>query len=192
MHSDFFVSLSHACFETREKTNNNTILYHTIMAATKPNTTLKYKTGRLPYHFIILGYLLLALGIWRISLYDWAGIAYFLLAVIFLFFRSGLIIDTRHKKMMIYSGIFFIRFGKYLDISTAKQLLIEERQESSAIHVQSISRTDSKTVYRLFIILQEEQIELLAGERKDILKMSKQISEGLCLDIIDRTDSESV
>jgi len=162
------------------------------MAASKPNTKIKFKTGRLPYHFIILGYLLLALGIWRISLYDWAGIAYFLLAVIFLFFSSGLIIDTGRKSLMIYSGVLFIRIGKRLDISAAKQLLIEERQESNAIHVQSISRTDSKTVCRLFIILEEEQIELSAGERKDILKMSKQISEGLCLEIVDYAESKSV
>ena len=66
---------------------------------------LKYSTGKLPPNFIYFGYMLFGLGIWRMAVSDWKGIMFFIISVVFLFLRSGIIIDTDNRKLKKWIGI---------------------------------------------------------------------------------------
>jgi len=107
---------------------------------------LDYKTDRLPLNFITLGYMLLAIGIWRIIVFDWKGIFFLLLSIFLIFFKSGIIIDTDKKLLRTYNGIFFIKKGEWKNINQLTGLQILESKESQTMSVLSISRTETNIV----------------------------------------------
>lgn len=123
--------------------------------------------------------MLLAVGIWRMIVLDWKGILFFLLSLILIFFRSGIIIDTDHKKLKKYNGIFFIRKGKWEEISQLTGLQIVKTKETQTMSVLSISRTATNDIYKLSLVLPNKNIELMSGDKDYIIKTSKEISQAL-------------
>ena len=79
---------------------------------------LKYKTGKLPLNFIYLGIMLFGIGMWRMIVLDWRGILFFVISLLFLFLKSGIIIDTDNRRLKKYIGIFAIRKGKWKFVET--------------------------------------------------------------------------
>jgi len=67
---------------------------------------LNYKTGKLPFNFVALGIMLFAVSIWRMIVLDWKGILFLPIALLFLFLKSGLIIDTDSRRIKKYMGAF--------------------------------------------------------------------------------------
>jgi len=94
---------------------------------------VNYKTGKLPFNFIALGVLLFATGIWRMAVMDWAGILYFLVSLLFLFTKSGILIDTDLKRLKKYIGFFIIKMGTWEDIRSLINLRVIETRESQKI-----------------------------------------------------------
>ncbi len=47
------------------------------------------------------------------------------------------------------------------------------------MNVLSISRTETKDVYKLFLVLPEKEIELMSGEKDYILNRAEKISSSL-------------
>ena len=140
---------------------------------------LKYSTGKLPPNFIYFGYMLFGLGIWRMAVSDWKGIMFFIISVVFLFLRSGIIIDTDNRKLKKWIGFLGIGYGKWESISAAVNLQINKTRETQGMHVLSISRSETVDVYTLFITLPKRKIELMSGEKEIILKRAEEISSTL-------------
>lgn len=140
---------------------------------------LKFKTGKLPLNFIYLGFMLLGIGIWRMIVLDWRGILFFVISLLFLFIESGLIIDTDNRKLKKYIGFFVIKKGEWESIKSVIKLQILVIRETQSMNVLSISRRETKDVYKLFMILSDRKIELLAGEKEYIINKADTIASSL-------------
>ncbi|MGE4290477.1 MAG: hypothetical protein AB7E36_17515 [Salinivirgaceae bacterium] len=145
---------------------------------------LDYKTNRLPLNFIILGYMLLAIGIWRIIVIDWKGIFFLLLAVFLIFYKSGILIDTDKKWLRTYNGILFVKKGQWKNINQLSGLQILKSKESQTMSVLSISRTEIKDTYKLYLNLPDRNILLMKGNKNDILEKGKIIASSLQTSLI--------
>ena len=149
---------------------------------------LDYKTDRLPLNFITLGYMLLAIGIWRIIAMDWKGILFLLLSIFLIFFKSGIVIDTDKKLLRKYNGIFFIKKGEWETINQLTGLQIMESKESQTMSVLSISRTTTNDIYKLFLNMPDRNIFLMKGSNNDMLNKGKRIASSLRISLITNTE----
>jgi len=144
---------------------------------------LNYKTGKLPPNFIYLGYLLMLTGIWRIIVLDLVGVILLLIAVILIFLKFGIMIDTNKKRLKSYISVFSFVKGNWIDISSLKQLTIVKVKTSQNMNVLSISRTESEIVYKLMGVVANKKIELMTSDKDFVLKSAKEISEKLQVDL---------
>lgn len=151
---------------------------------------LEYKTDRLPVNFVALGYILLAVGSWRIIVLDWKGILIFFVSILLLFLRSGIIIDTDKKRLKKYDGIFFIKKGKWENIEQFTSLQIVKIRELQTMSVLSKSTTTTNEIYKLYLNMPDDHIELMSGNKKKILKRAKRIASSLHTSLIDKTDND--
>lgn len=149
---------------------------------------LNYKTDRLPLNFITLGYMLLAIGIWRIIAMDWKGIIFFLLSIFLIFFKSGIVIDTDKKLLRKYNGLFFIKTGEWENINQLTGLQIIESKESQTMSVLSISRTATNDIYKLYLNMPDRNILLMKGSNNDMLNKGKRIATLLQTSLISNTE----
>ena len=147
--------------------------------------TINYKTERLPLNFIYLGMFLLVVGTWRVIVLDWFGIILLVIALLCLFIRSGIIIDSDNKRLKKYTGFFIIRTGKWEDISPFKELRIVSVKETQNMSVQSITRTDTRIIYKLFLLSPANSIELMAGAEDFVTKAASKISNQLHIKVLD-------
>lgn len=148
---------------------------------------IQYKTEKLPTNFVILGAFLFIISIWRMILLDWAGIVILLFSIPLLFTRSGLLIDPEKLKLRKYIGLFFIRTGKWESISGIKHLRIIRVQQTRGMAVLSIARNETNVVYKLILVMPNENIEILVGENDFIVKAAKQISSVLNVEVFNTT-----
>ena len=167
---------------------SNVVKAPRIKSVMNKTNKLGYRTERLPFNFITLGYLLLAIGVWRIIVVDWKGILFLLLPVFLIFFKSGIIIDTDNKMLKKYTGIFLFKKGKWESIKLVTGLQIVKTRETQTMSVLSISRTETNDTYKLYLNLPERNIELMAGSKVDILNKAKKIASSLDTSLINNTE----
>ena len=148
---------------------------------------LNYKTDRLPTNFIFLGFFLLIVGVWRVLLADWFGIVLLVISFLCLFTRWGIIIDTDKKVLKKYMGFIGIKKGDSEDISKVDHLEITTLHETQNMGVASISRSDTKIVYQLFLVLPDKNIELIKGKKDTIIQSGEEISTELKTTLINES-----
>jgi len=148
---------------------------------------LNYKTGKLPPNFIYLGFMLLAISIWRMIVLDWIGILFFAISLILLFIKSGIIIDTDNRRLKKYISFFVIKNGKWESIKSIINLQIIKTKETQAMGVLSITRTETNVVYKLFLILSNKKIELMSGEKDYIINRAEKIASSLGVPLNNKT-----
>lgn len=149
---------------------------------------LNYKTGKLPPNFIYLGIMLFAISIWRMVVLDWKGVLFFIISLLLIFIKSGLIIDTDNRRLKKYIGFFAIKKGEWESIKSMINLQIIKTREAQSMSVLSITRTETKDVYKLFLILSNRNIELLSGEKDYILNKAEIISSSLQVSVKNKTN----
>ena len=147
---------------------------------------INYKTGKLPQNFIYLGVMLFGIGIWRMIVLDWKGILFFIISLLCLFIKSGIMIDTDNKKLKKYIGFFIIKKGQWENIKSLINLQIIKTKATQSMGVLSISRTEAIVVYKLFLVLPDKSIELMSGEKDYIFNRAEQISNSLQTSVINR------
>lgn len=148
--------------------------------------TLKYKTDRLPLHFIVLGYMLLAVGVWRIVVVDFRGILYLIFAFLFILFRSGVDVYADKKQIKLYNGFFFAKIGKYMDVKNAIGLELTYSSELQHQSVLTLTKTDSVEVCKLTINFPDNDLLLMAGEKEKIVKRANEISRALQIPLVNQ------
>lgn len=144
---------------------------------------LKYTTSRLPPTFIYLGLMLSGLGIWRMVILDWKGILYFLLAMVLLFIKSGIVIDSENRIVKKYDGFFFIKKGQWESIASVIDLHIIKTTERHHMNVASISRSETIEVYQLVATLPDQDLELMTGKMDVIINRTEKIASLLQIPI---------
>jgi hypothetical protein len=87
-----------------------------------------------------------------------------------------------------YIGIFMIKKGRWEDIKQAKSLKILKTQETQTMSVVSISRSEKKDVYKLLLNLPDRDIDLMSGNKDDILDKAHVISTSISTTIINHCD----
>lgn len=145
---------------------------------------LNYKTGKLPLNFIYLGIMLLPISIWRIILLDWIGVVLFIISLICLFVKTGLMIDTQSRRIKKYFDLFSLRNGQWEDISTFRNIHIVKKIKTQKMNFISIGRTETNEVYSLVLIMPNKNIELLNGEIKSVTKAANEISQTLNIKLL--------
>jgi hypothetical protein len=140
---------------------------------------LNYKTGKLPIHFIYSGIGLFAIGIWRMVVLDWKGIIFFIISLLFLFIRSGIMIDTYNRKLKKYIDFIVFKQGKWESIESIINLKIVQTKETQGMSVLSITRTETTDVYKLLMTLSNRTIELMSGEKDFIINSAEKIASSL-------------
>ncbi len=145
---------------------------------------LNYKTGKLPPNFIYLGVMLFGISIWRMIVFDWVGILFFIISLLLLFIKSGIIIDVDNRKLKKYIGLFSIKKGDWVDIKSLNNIKIFKTKATQSMSVLSISRTEINEVYKLLMILSDKNIEIMSGGKDHITKVAKEISSLLQTKII--------
>lgn len=150
--------------------------------------TQNYYTGKLPANFIYLGILLFGLSIWRMIVLDWMGIVLFIISLLCLLTRSGVLIDPDHLRIKKYIGFLGIRTGAWLNIESFINLQIIKVKETQGMNVLSISRAEIREVYLLLLILPGKSIDLMSGDKEFIVQNADKISSSLKTEIINRTN----
>ncbi|MFK5857377.1 MAG: hypothetical protein QM503_14710 [Bacteroidota bacterium] len=148
---------------------------------------LNLETGKLPPNFYYLGFMLLAVGVWRVIVQDWLGILFLVISLILLFSKTGLLIDAKNSRLKKYAGIFMFKAGDWEDISSLVNLKIINVQETQSMHIVSISRSQTNEVYKLKMILPNHDIELLSGGKDYVLKIANEISSAIKTTVVDNT-----
>lgn len=143
-----------------------------------------YKTGKLPPNFTYLGIILLGIGIWRMIVSDWLGIIFFLISLLCLFIKSGVMIDKEKKKVKKYIGFFIVKKGEWENIKSLINLQIIKTKETQSMSVLSITRTETNDVYKLFMVLPDKSIEIMSVEKDYIFNRAEQISTLLKTSVI--------
>jgi hypothetical protein len=154
------------------------------MSSTKK--ILKYKTDRLPLHFIVLGYMLLAVGVWRIVVADYKGILYLIFAFIFILFRSGIEVYVDKKQIKLYNGFFFAKMGKLLDVKNVTGLELTYSSEIQHQSVLTLTKTDSVEICKLSLNFPDNDVLLMAGEKEKIVKRANEISRALQIPLVNQ------
>ncbi|MBN1252388.1 MAG: hypothetical protein JXR51_16300 [Bacteroidales bacterium] len=149
---------------------------------------LNYKTNKLPLNFIYLGIMLFVISIWRMLVLDWAGILFFLISLLLLFIRAGIIIDTDNRRLKIYTSFFEIKKGKWDSIKSILNLQIIKTRETQRMNVLSISRIETNDVYKLFMVLHDKKIEIMSGEKDYIFNIAEKIYLSLKVSLKNRTN----
>lgn len=146
-----------------------------------------YTTGKLPANFIYLGILLLGISIWRMIVLDWTGIVLFIISLLCLLLRSGILIDSEHLRIKKYIGFLGINTGKWEVVESIVNLQVIKVKETQGMNVLSISRTEIREVYKLLLVLPGKSIELMTGDQNLIFKNGNEISSLLNTEIVNRT-----
>lgn len=149
---------------------------------------LNFATERLPLNFIILGYALMAIGIWRVFVVDWRGVLFLIFSVFLVFLKSGVIIDVARKLFKKYFGIFFIKSGKWESLSQLIGLLVVKTRETLAMSVLSISRTETSDLFKLYLSLPDRQVELFSGDEEVVLQKAEKLATSLLTTLVVHTE----
>ena len=144
---------------------------------------LKYTTGKLPPNFFMLGIILLMLGILAAIMSEFGGLVAMPLSIPLLFIRTGILIDTKEKRIKKYIGLFTCKTGKWESIAPIKHLQIIRVRQTTGMAVLSITRNETNIVYKLLAVLPNENIELLSGEGRHIGEAADEISNKLSIEI---------
>lgn len=131
---------------------------------------------------------MLFVGVWRVLLSDWFGIILLVISFLCLFTRWGMLIDTDKKLLKKYIGFLGIKKGNWEDINTLKHIEITTLHETQNMGVASISKSDTKIVYKLYLVLQDENIELMKGKKDLIIKVAEEISSELKIIVINESN----
>jgi hypothetical protein len=108
--------------------------------------------------------------------------------LLFLFTKSGIIIDTDNRRLKKYIGFFAIKKGEWESIKSIINLQIIKTKETQAMSVLSITRTETNDVYKLFLTLSNRTIELMSGEKDYILNRAEKIASSLQVSVKNRTN----
>jgi len=149
--------------------------------------TIKYITGKLPLNFFMLGVILFLIGILAIIMLKAEGIIAIILSIPLLFTRTGILIDTEKKQLKKYIGLFAYRTGKWQNIDNLTHLRIIRVRQTQGMAVLSISRNETNVVYKLIMVLPNENIEILSGENDFILLAANRISSKLGTKVLNTT-----
>jgi hypothetical protein len=123
--------------------------------------------------------MLLGLGVWRMILFDWKGIVFFIVAMLCLFIRSGILIDPDNKKLKRYTGFFAIKIGEWENINDLIRLGVIKTRETQSMNVLSLTRNETKEVLKLMMVLPGKRIELMTGEKETLFSKAERISSVL-------------
>jgi hypothetical protein len=118
---------------------------------------------------------------------DWKGLLIFVISLLCLFIKSGIIIDTDKKRLKIYIGFFAIRKGEWESIKSLINLQIIKTRETQVMSVLSISRTETEDVFKLIMVFPHKNIELISGKNDFILKVANEISHELQTSLLNST-----
>jgi len=144
---------------------------------------LSYKTERLPLNFLMLGFSLALIGIATTINGDYEGCLTLLLAIPLLFTQSGVIIDSENQRIRKYTGLFFLRFGKWVEITAALHLQIIKVRETKGMAVLSIGRNETNIVQKLLLVMPHNPIEILSGKQEKVEKIAREIAENMNLEL---------
>ncbi|MEA3450714.1 MAG: hypothetical protein U9Q83_02280 [Bacteroidota bacterium] len=149
---------------------------------------LKYTTGKLHAQLVSLGFLILAIGIWRIIVGDWFGILFIVVSIFIIFTKSVITIDTENKKIKKYNSYIFFKRGKWEDIKTVKSLIIRKVKISQNMHLLSLSKTETSYKYKIIMILANKNTEIITKEDyKTVKKIADEIAKSLDILVEDKT-----
>lgn len=146
---------------------------------------LTYKTEKLPFNFIAFGALLFVVGIWRMIVLDWIGILFLLISIFILFLRSGIQVDSDKKRLKKYTGLFCFRKGRWEDFGSIMHLQVVKVRETQKMNVLSITRIETVELYKLILVQQDKNIELMLGKKEIIFGRAREIGAALNASIID-------
>lgn len=138
---------------------------------------IEYRTSRLPINFRMLGYMLLALAIWRGIVMDWMGMVYLAISLFLIFFKTGVIIDAKALKIKQYVGLFLIKKGKWERIEHVSSIQLTKTKETQTMSVLSISRLETTDTYKLYIMMPDRNIELMQGDKVELVTKGNTLAD---------------
>lgn len=153
---------------------------------------LKYTTGKLPLNFFMLGVILLLIGVFSAIMAEYGGIIAIPISIPLLFIRTGVLIDTKKKRIKKYIGLFTLKSGKWESIAQVQHLRIIRVQQSASMAVLSISRNETNVVYKLMLVMPTENMEILSGEGRFISEAADNISNKLSVNVKDSTPKKTL
>ncbi len=122
-------------------------------------------------------------GIWIALREDWKGILMLLAGIILVFIESGIIIDPDQKAIKQFTGIFFLKPGKWKGIALSTGIVVIKTKETQTMHVLSLSRSVTDDIYKLWLLMPGQNIELMSGTKSKILRRAEAIKNALGIDL---------
>ena len=143
-----------------------------------------YITEKLPYNFYFVGILFLIFGVYLIIDMNYIGGILFAISLPILLTHWGVIVDTNNKRIKKYMAFAFFKRGKWVDISSVKQVDLGQRDETELMTHKSLAGVYTVRNLTLTLVLEDSEIEILSGKKEFIEKAADKISKGLGVNIV--------
>ena len=143
-----------------------------------------------PWHFVILGWVMIPGGLFGILVNPIAGIIFLLLGILFVSSYEGIEIDRDEKKYRMYNSFFFIKQGGWQGYNEFVKLYINPVKTSQEIYSKITTTSTIREVeYQAYLKKNnEEKLYLMADKNRDqLLRHLAPLSEYLDLEIVDNT-----
>lgn len=160
------------------------------MTASKIYTT-KARRIVLP-HFQMLGFVLMALGVYLIYSSNWFGIAALLIGFAFYFLNGGIQIDFEKRLHREYFGLFSLKFGKWISIPELEYVTLFRANYTQRGSVASIDNNfkDSRINISLVVSKAEKFEGGSFNTKKEALEVGNIFARELKTKLLDYTDRE--
>ena len=143
-----------------------------------------------PWHFQILGWVMIPVGIFGVVLNPIAGIIFFILGLLFVLSHEGIEIDKNEKMFRKYNSLFFIKLGGWQKYDEFVKLYINPVRTSQKIYTRVNTTSAIKNCeYKAYLKQYDEEKIFLMGlkGKEKLVKHLVPLAEYLELEITDNS-----
>jgi len=147
------------------------------------------KNSYFPPQFVILGYLLIAIGIYFLIISNWIGIIMIPVGFIVAFLNINQDLDIKNMKYKEYFEFLGIKFGKWKDIPIIDYVTVFRERTIQGKNVVSISSHHTEENYKVeMIINRKEKISVAKYANKEkALEKGLELARALDCKLLDYT-----
>lgn len=140
------------------------------------------------YQFPIFLVLLIT-GIGGMFIIWYVGLLLFLFSFLFLFAKTGIAIDTKHRKIARYNELFRKRYYTWYDLKNANEAFIDYEKDSSKMNSRGSSLTTQLKLFPMYFIEHKKVKFFEFTDHQYAIKVAKVLIEKFDMKIEDKYSS---
>ena len=152
---------------------------------------IEIKKKRELINLFILGGLLVVLGFVLVIQTIYYGFILFVIGLLIVLSKKGLMIDTKNKRIIHYFKILFYTSGTWEDFSDISYIALVKVNLSQQMNVVSVTGSSSEVQVKMnFVKSNKKLVSVYTDIKKNIFPLAEKIAKGFNVDIYDNTDGK--